>query len=118
MNHFRHQLFACPAFALEEYGCIATDDTSDGFVHLLHGRAAADDLLIAALDGRQWTFGIGREPFDFYDVGDQSVDIIEVERFWQIVKGSTLHRLDRIGQRGLTGDNDDREVDLSGLRLL
>ena len=60
----------------------------------------------------------GREPFGFYNVGDQSVDIIEVERFRQIVEGPMLHGFNRIGQRGLTGHNDDREVDLSGLRLL
>src|SRR4026207_1605726 len=79
----------------DQRGHVLGSHAADGFVHLAHGRAGADDgpfrfpVRRAVCDGGR----LAPPPGHFECLANHSAQLIEVERLEQVVVGSVLHGL-------------------------
>ena len=115
-----HQLLARAGLAGDEHREALVGDPADGLVHLLHGRAVADDGFTRWVVVRQRPDHHGRfahQTGDLQRLAEYAVQFLQVERFAQVIVRPLPHRFDgRIG-RPDDGDQDDRDagVDLAEL---
>jgi hypothetical protein len=100
------------ALASDQHRDVLPGDAPDRLVDLAHGRAGAEDRTVDV--------GVGRRPRDHrrraHDArhvqgfSRHPSQLIEVERFEQVVERSPLHRLDGVVGRFGHGHEDDRDA--------
>ena len=106
----RDELLAGAARAAHQHGEVGVGHFSNHVEHPLHGGAPADDALelVGALDLLLQTAEVPPEGDALEDALDGQLELVVVERLWQVVGGAELHRFDRDLLRAEGGDHDDR----------
>ena len=110
INRAGDEFLAGAAFAGDERGGVGGGNLADEFEHLLHRLAAADDAEFVILRFQQRLIGndLLHVARGLERVGDDFLELGNVERLEQIIVGAELHRLDgRL--RGAVGGHQNHE---------
>ena len=113
MEGARRQLLAGPALAFHEDRRAAQRGLGDQLEHLAHARAAADDVpqpLLLRAQARAERAVLGHQPPLLGRVADHHHHFFVLERLGDVVERAVLHGRDRVLERRVGGDEDDRQV--------
>ncbi len=108
MQRARHQLLAGAGLARDHHGEIGLHEARKGAIDLLHrGRATDERHALDFLDG-----GLARRPRLrlAQRATDDRNEILQVERFREVIVSAALGRLDRGHERVLRAHHDDRQI--------
>ena len=121
MERARHELLAGAALAVDQNRRAARRRLHDQVEHLLHPRAAADDLAEAVgvrLQVLAERAVLGDEPALREGVAHDGQHFVVLERLGDVVEGAALHRRDRALDRRERGDHQHRQVVVDLLQLV
>ncbi len=110
MDRLGHEFLAGSALAADEHGCLTRRHPADQGGHLQHLAAFADDAFdpMALLERFAQLSILGVQAVALADLLDLVQELIEIERFGEIVVGSVFDRRDRGLDAAVSGHDDHR----------